>query len=184
MIASSSSATPSWRLRTCGRTGTPCAGRTTDEPVVGTECNHRTMHVRCVQRVERPPAGLRRCHDDRLQRIAKRGFDRRLPAGVDVDEVEQRAENILHAGQVLGARASPGALQRKVQCLGSGTPSRRVVSCRLAGQRSGFVRGLGRDAASLGGLEVGNQAGLDDAAPARIPHAAARSRRRAERFAR
>ena len=98
----------------------------------GTKCNHCTMHVRCVQRIEGPPPGLRRCDDHCLQRIAKRGFDRRLPAGVDVDEVEQRSQNILHAGQVLGTRASPGALQRKVQCLGSGSPSRRVVSCSLA----------------------------------------------------
>ena len=48
-------------------------------------------------------------------------------AGVDVDEVEQRSQNILHAGQVLGTCASPGARMWRRSRLVPGPPLPAVL---------------------------------------------------------
>ena len=61
------------------------------------------MHVRVLQRLQRAAAGGRLVDDDGEQRVAERGLDGRLPAGVDLDQVEQRAERAGHPGEVLGA---------------------------------------------------------------------------------
>ena len=105
------------------------------------------MHVGRVQRVERSPTGVAAIGDhDRLQRLAERRLDRGFPAVVDLDQVEQRAEHAVDAGEVLGTGAGAGALERQVQRLGARPPARRVVGGRPGVRRSRLVRGLGGDA--------------------------------------
>ena len=83
---------------------------------------------------ERATAGVGRVDDDREQRLAERGLDRRLPAVVDLDEVEQRAEHAVDAGEVLGAGAGAGDSEREVQRLGAGRPARQLLGRRPAGR--------------------------------------------------
>ena len=121
------------------------------------------MQVRGMERVECPPAARRgRRDDDRFKRLAERGLDRRLPARVDVDQVEQRAEHIFDAGEMLGAGTGPGALEGQVQRLGAGTPTRRRRPRRPGEQRSrASTAPSAASSAGFGCLEVGDEPGLD-----------------------
>ena len=98
---SSNAATPSRVERTCGRTGSPTAGgaRRVDPVADG---QHGTAHVGVAQRGERSPGSGTAVDDDGGERLAQRRFDRRLPAAVDLDDVEQRAEHAVDPGEPLG----------------------------------------------------------------------------------
>ena len=63
--------------------------------------------------------------DHRGERLAQRGLDRGLPAGVDLDQVEQRAEHAVDAGQALGAGPGAGGVERQ----GEGLGPRRSTPC-------------------------------------------------------
>ena len=127
-----------------------------------TERDDRTVDVRGVKRIEGATAGLRRGNDDRVQGFAEGGLDGGLPAGVDVDEVEQRAEHAFHAGEVFGPGPSPGTFQGQVERLGACTPTRHVVGRGLASRSCRGCRGLGGDPLRFGGFDIGDQSRLDD----------------------
>ncbi len=63
---------------------------------------------------------------------------------------------------MLGAGSGTRTLESKMQRLGACTPSRCLVGRLLAVAGGGFVGGLRRDPAGLGGLEVGHQTRLDE----------------------
>ena len=65
------------------------------------------MHLRCTQRLERTAAGVGSVDDNREQRVAEGGLDRRFPSGIDLDDVEQGPERTFHTCEVL--RSRPGA---------------------------------------------------------------------------
>ena len=136
--------------------------RRRSDAVRSTERDHRTVHVRRSQRIEGTPAGMRRGDHDRLQRLTQRGFDGCFPPGIDVDEVEQRAENVVDACEVFCAGACSRALQRQVQRLGAGSPPRDIVGGDLACGHRGLMDSLGRHATSFGNLQVGDQPSFDD----------------------
>ena len=64
--------------------------------------------IRGMERVECPPAGSRRRHDDRFQRFAEGGLDRCLPARVDIDQVEQACPAHLRHRPGVRLRRGPG----------------------------------------------------------------------------
>ena len=97
--------------------------------------------------------------DDRAQRLAGAASKAGLPAVVDLDEVEQRAEHAVDAGQALGAGPGAGRVEGELQRLGPGRPGASAAS-------AASWRGLGcaRAAPSaesprrLGLLELGRRA--------------------------
>ena len=83
--------------------------------------------------------------DDGGERLAERGLDGRLPAGVDAHEVEQRAEHAVDAGQPLGAGAGVGGVERELEGVDPGDAA--SDACSAAAWRSassGLDGGLGR----------------------------------------
>ncbi|CAB4853514.1 unannotated protein [freshwater metagenome] len=87
------------------------------------ECQHRTVHVAGLQRLQRAPPGVGTGDDDGLQRFTQRRLDRRLPAFIDLDQVEQRAQHTVDTCQMLCTGACTGTFQRLVQRLGTGLPT-------------------------------------------------------------
>ena len=51
------------------------------------------------------------------------GLDGGLPAGVDLDQVEQRCRRRRRHRQLLGAGPGPGAVEGELQRLGAGLPA-------------------------------------------------------------
>jgi hypothetical protein len=152
-------------VRRSGITAADCRGRAGGS---GAEGEDRTMHVAGLQRLQRPPTGVGGGHDDGLQRLAQRSLHRRLPAVVDLDDVEQRAEHTVDAGEVLGTGTGTGALQCEVQRFARAfqRDASSAASWRPASAAS--CRGIGGDAASLGGFHVGDQRSAVRRSPATI----------------
>ena len=100
--------------------------------------------------------------------LAGGGLERRLPPGVDLDEVEQRAQHAVDAGEVLGAGPGPGGVEGEGQGLGPGPPrvalgvggaqgvlGRRPAAARpRPGSASAAATCVGQR--SLGGLGLGD----------------------------
>ena len=126
-----------------------------------TEGDDGSVQVRGMERLERSTPGARRGDHDRFQGFAERGLDGRFPAGVDVDQVEQRAEHIFDAGEMFGTGAGPRTLEGEVERLGPSTPARRIVGRSLASSGRRLERTLGGKSTGLGSLEVCHQTGLD-----------------------
>ena len=103
--------------------GLATAGRRSSGRGLQAEGQHRPVHVRRSQRVERTPAGRRVGDDDREQGVAQRCFHRRLPPVVDLDQVEQRAHRAVDAGEMIGPGLGAGGLEREVQRLGARLPA-------------------------------------------------------------
>ncbi len=83
----------------------------------------RARHRSCRSRVnalERTPRRVGSVDDDRGERLAERRLDRRLPPGIDLDQIEQRAEDAVDVGETFGAgagtcaRRAPAAVPRHV----------------------------------------------------------------------
>ena len=149
-----------------------------------TECDHRTVHVRCVERVECPTTCLWRRDDDGIQRLAQRRLDGGLPACVDVDQIQQRAENLVDPGEMFGPGPGPRTLKCEMECLGSCTPTRRIVGSCLSSRDGRVAR-----AVLLRRVESqpprGRRRGRPRRPePARTRHAVARRRHRGEPLAR
>ena len=97
------------RLHRCGR----CA-----------ECQHGAGRVGLRQRTQGARGVLRVVHDDARQRLTQCRFDRRLPAGIDAHEIEQRAEHAVEAGEAVGPGAGVGEVERELQRLDAGRGGR------------------------------------------------------------
>ena len=132
--------------------------------------------------LERAPAESGAVDDDRVQRLAERGLDRRLPPVVDLDEVEQRAEHAVDIGEALGAGTGPGDVERQLQRLDARRPARRDLGRLLACLRSPTRScGLGDATAAPRPARPRRRAASRRPRRRRSRRAAARSRRRAGR---
>ena len=85
-----------------------------------TSGEHGTTRVRFAQRGQGSAGGWLAVDDDRGERLAERRLDRLLPAVVDLDQVEQRAEHAVDSGQSLCSRAGVGGVERQLQRLDAG----------------------------------------------------------------
>ncbi len=81
-----------------------------------------------VQSGQRLPGGIPAVDDDGRHRGAGRGLERCLPAGVDLDEVDQRADDAVDASQQLPTARPFELLERPGEGLG---PGRRPVPLLL-----------------------------------------------------
>ena len=81
-------------------------------------------YVDLVEVVEGAPRRPGVGDDHRGERLAERGLDRGLPAGIDLDQVEQRAERAVDVAQVLGAGPGAGGVERQGEGIGPGAPLR------------------------------------------------------------
>ena len=72
---------------------------------------HRAAGVARPQRVECPPGCVGIAHDDCLQRLTHRCLGGVLPPGVDLDEVEQRAQHAIGAREGLRTRPGMGGVE-------------------------------------------------------------------------
>ena len=115
------------------------------------------MQVAGLQAAQGGTAGSRRGDDHSLQSLTQRGLDRRLPAGIDLDQIEKRAEYTVDALKMLRTSASPGTLQRLVQRLGASLPPRELLGCLLTAGDECLVSHFGGDSARLGGFDIGYQ---------------------------
>ena len=107
-----------------GPVGGRCDGISSDLGV-----QHRPAAAVAVQRVERGAGVAAAVHDHRPQGVADGRLDRRLPALLDLHDVEERAQDAGAAGQPLGPGLRPDLLQRLAQRLRPGLPGpRRRVS--------------------------------------------------------
>ena len=79
--------------------------------------DHGAAGVRAPQRIERAATRRWIVDDDRGQRLAERRLDGGLPTGVDLDQIEQRAEHTVDAGEAFGAGAGPGSVERELERL-------------------------------------------------------------------
>ena len=69
--------------------------------------------------LEDPSRGRPRVDDDRGERRADRGFDGPLVAGLDVDEVDERAQHAVEVAERVAADRPGDLRQRTVECLGA-----------------------------------------------------------------
>jgi hypothetical protein len=81
---------------------------------------------------------------------------------IDVDQVEQRPKDIVDAGEVLGAGPCAGALERKVEGLGTRSPPRRVIRRSLTGRCRGLVGSFCCSSSGFRCPQVCDQSGFDD----------------------
>jgi hypothetical protein len=88
---------------------------------------HGARRVGLAERGQRPLRGLRTVDHDGAERLAERGLDGLLPAGVDLDQIEQRAEHTVDVGEPFGAGAGVGGVERELQRFDPGVP-REVAS--------------------------------------------------------
>ena len=123
----------------------------------------RSAGVTAAQRVERTATGRRVVDDDGCQGLAERCFDDRLPACIDLDQVEERAEHSVDALQTLGTRASACCIECHLQCLDAGSPSRGLLGGIIAERLASFERGLRLDRCVLGRFDLVDERRLDRA---------------------
>ncbi len=109
-----------------------------------------------VQGLERPAGGHHAVDHHRGQRLAGGGLERGLPAGIDLDQVEQGAEHAVDGGQPLGPRRRAGLVQRERQRFGPGPPR---VQVGLGGAVGGL--GLGQRRLGVGSPLLGPVERLD-----------------------
>ena len=146
------------------RTGVPIGGAGRGVRVAPERDHRATDGVLAtgVQRLDGATSGVDAIDDDGGERLAGRGLDRGLPAGIDLDEVEQRADHAVDVGESLGAGAGARLVERERQRLG---PSRPRVAVAVGGAE----RRLGVGDLLLGGgsLLLGGRQPLDERAPRR-----------------
>ena len=76
---------------------------------------------------ERLPGRFAAGDDDGRHRCPCRGLEGRLPACVDLDDVEKSPHHPIHAGQQLRSGRSPGFVERLLQGVGSGHRSMKLL---------------------------------------------------------
>ncbi len=110
-----------------------------------------------VEGADRRPSRVDAVDDDRRERLARRRLDGRLPAGVDLDEVEQRADDSVDGCQALGAGPSAGLVEGEAEGLGACGP--RVT---IAVGRPERGLGLGDPILGRGAVLLGRPEALDE----------------------
>ena len=83
---------------------------------------HRTGRVGGAERGEGPAPGLGVGDDHGGERVARGRLEGGLPALVDLDQVEQRAEDAVDLGEALRPGTGAGLVERERQRLGPGRP--------------------------------------------------------------
>ena len=123
---------PAGRRVTWGRTGSPAGGVRRATGAGRPRASTAPVVSELAQGVQRPAGGRRVGDDDGASAPRRARPRRRLPAVVDLDEVEQRAEHAVDAGQPLGAGPGAGGVERQLQRLDPGRQRRRLLGGLLA----------------------------------------------------
>ena len=140
--ASSSASTSGRKVWTCARTGVPIGGAgrgvrvapsaSTAPPTASSPPAWRASTAR--------RAASDTIDDDRGKRVTSRRLDRGLPAGIDLHQIEQRADHTVEVGQSLGTRPGARVIEGEAQGL---RPSRPRMAIAVGGaQRRLGVRDL------------------------------------------
>ena len=82
------------------------------------------MRVTLVQALDRGRGGVTALHDDRAHGVAQRGGDRGLGTGVDLEQVDERADHAVDVGDVLDAGRGARLAQPEVERVGARLPAR------------------------------------------------------------
>jgi hypothetical protein len=137
------------------------AGAQGDEPRVDAQRQHGTGRRRLLQCLQCPGGRVDVGGHDGGEGLAQRRFHRRLPAGFDADQFEQRADDALVAGQVFGTGPGPGGVERHLERVDAGHGAGRRLCGLLAPGRGRFERHLELGDAQFGRLDVGDQRALE-----------------------
>ena len=119
-----------------------------------------------MERLERTTTSIDTINNNRSERFARSTFERGLPTGVHVDEIEQRAEHSTHATETFGTGRGTGFVKRKGQRLGAGLPRMMIalgtamlglgsLDGRSGSGHAGFGQFHGLDQRFLGGFGLG-----------------------------
>ena len=84
--------------------------------------DHRSRMAGLLQPRHRAAGGVGIGHHDRRERFARGGPEGRLPTGLDLDQLEQRAHDAVEVGQSLGPGARARLVEREGQRLGACGP--------------------------------------------------------------
>ncbi len=118
-----------------------------------------------MERLESTSAGIDAVDDDGGDRIARRGLERRLPAVVDLDDVEERPEHAVDVGEAFCARPGARLVEGHLEGVGAGDPA-VPLGLGLGGRGAGRVeRRLGGQASLLGVVEAGDERSLGRLGP-------------------
>ncbi|CAB4894645.1 unannotated protein [freshwater metagenome] len=125
------------------------------------QCNDSSRRLRCAERLE----GTSRCggvgHDNGQQGLAHRCFRSGLPACIDLDQFQQGPHDAIQASEPLGSGSGPGAVERHLQCIGAGSPTRQFFGGHLTTGAQRLGSSISGQPTALGGLHLGNQRRLD-----------------------
>jgi hypothetical protein len=129
----------------------------------GTECDHRAGRVGTAQCVEGSPSRRRVVDDDGGQRLAERRLDGWLPSGVDLDQVEQRAEHPVDTCESLGTGAGSCGVEREFERLDTRGPAGCLLGRVVAQRLTGLVHRRRLHERRFGQLDFGDQRLFDRA---------------------
>jgi hypothetical protein len=125
----------------------------------------RAPHRSCRTGAARPARPRRSTDHDRGEGLTEGGFDRRFPSILDADQVEQRAEDAvphaLETGEVIGAGAGVGEVERHLQRLDPGRARGRGLGRMLPAPSGGLDCLAGQGGAPLGPLHLLDQRRLE-----------------------
>ena len=83
---------------------------------------HRTGDRLAVQGLEGTPGRGQSVDHHRGEGLPGRRLERRLPAGIDLDQVEQGPEDAVHTGEAFRTGTRPGLVEGEGQGVGPGQP--------------------------------------------------------------
>ena len=126
-----------------------------------TDGENGTARLGLAQRRQRPRRCVGTLDDDGGQGLAEGRLDGLLPAIVDLDDVEQCAQDALHLGQPLGAGAGVGCVERELQRFDAGDGPRGGLGRGRPLPRRPLERGVGLDPCLLRGLDLLDERRLD-----------------------
>ena len=122
-----------------------------------TQRDHCSRVAGLLQSCNRAARGVGIGHHDRRERVARRGRERGLPTGLDLDQLEQCAHHAVEIGQSLGSGASPRLVEGERERVGARRP-RLAVGLRAPPMRLDARHvGLGRPMPSLGFVDRGDE---------------------------
>ena len=135
---------------TCGRTGSPSATAVASSCDGESEGDDGAVRVGRPQGAQGPYGGIDVGDDDGSEGFPEGGLDRRLPAGFDAHEVEQRPEHAVASGEMLGAGPGMRRVEGELQRLHPGVEVRQRL-----GHVAAVLGRLGQCRLRLGDATVG-----------------------------